>query len=160
MNRAVATGKLRTWIQEELASQERLHALLDEQEAAVRAGDLDALVRGGEAVERELAAGGPRARRRDASIAGLAAAFGVAPSALTLSSVVERLRRDGGDDAGLDRLRDELRRSTADVLKRGRRVGALVRAQHRLCAEVRSVLLGLGEVRAEDVEGRLVDARG
>jgi hypothetical protein len=93
-------------------------------------------------------------------LAACAAALGVPASALTLASLAEHARLGGAADAGLEGLREELRRSTAEVLKLGRRVSALARAHRTLSAEALEILLGGLERAGESVEGRLVDARG
>lgn len=120
-------------LREELASQRRLGALLEEQRRAVVARTPDALEDVTGRLEQELASAAARRQRRDELLRRVARTLGVAPSALTLGSLVERL---GADGARLGELRLELRGAAADVVRANRQVAAAVALHRRLNQEV------------------------
>lgn len=132
--------RLEAWLQEELAGQERLEALLSRQEAAIRSSDDEALAEAGKAVDAELAGQPRRTTKRSLLLAELANALGVAPSSLTLSDIADRADAAGIDTTRLRRMREKVRDKTAAVLKRGRRVAALARYHQSLLSELMGIL--------------------
>ena len=147
--------KLTSWAQEELGAQRRMHALLAEQERAVRAIDSPAITASGARIEEEIAGALSRERRRTRLLKGLGQAWGVDPNALTLASVCERA---GDDAAGLLKLRGELRDEAARAVRLGRRITALARYHGGLLEEVMQVLVGEAGDGTEKRAGVLVDA--
>lgn len=129
---------LAQWSRDERDAQLASLDLLEEQERAVRARDLDAVEAVGEQLRAQGARGATRARRRDQLLGELAAIWGVPRTALSLGSVAERL---GKDDAGLAELRVELRHVAARVLRTSRRVAVLVNTFRRVSREVVEMLL-------------------
>lgn len=129
---------LAAWAKDEVAAQQQLLAALERQEEAVRVRDHGAIESAGEELERLSGTGATRARRRDFLLGQLAELWQVPRSVLTLGSVIERL---GPKGELLVDLRAELRDGAALVLKKSRRVAALVNAFRRLSNEVVELLL-------------------
>lgn len=152
-------NRLEAWAREEIAACERAHELLAAQEQAIvanRPGELDRATRELEAL---LLREPERGRRRDAVIAGLAAAWGVPARAMTLGSIAERAAAGGADCKRLARLRDELREATGRVLRRNRRVAALTASHRRLVQDVIQTLFRTDpRMSPLGAAGTLVDA--
>ena len=149
------TGRLLAAVREEVAAHGRIAELLALQEAAVVAPGSDAFRAATEKLEGELARAPHRTAKREKTIADLGAHFGVAPGALTLTSLAERLGEAGG---ALAAERDRLQAAALETRRRTRRVNALVRMHREVTAELLQVVLGTdGE---EDVRsgGTLIDA--
>ncbi|MEM7307064.1 MAG: flagellar export chaperone FlgN [Planctomycetota bacterium] len=152
-------NQLQTWLQEEVAAQRSMRALLTDQERAIRATDTVALEETGRGIERELAAASRRERRRSTLLTGLGQAWGVDPGALTLTSIGERLGIASPETERILRLRAELREETALVVKLGRRIAALARYHGALLADLMHALLGVGDDRPAEDDGMLINAR-
>lgn len=158
-------AQLSAWAKEELEAERRLLALLEAQEAAVRAGKTEDVRESGEALARELPDGASRERRRARVIGELARALGVQASVLTLSSIVRRAEAAGEDVATLSRLRDELRSCVAAVVRTGRRIATLARYHQEVLEDLLRILSSSHEASADLGdralrEGALVDAEG
>jgi len=148
-------NSLQAWAQEELAGQRRMLTLIERQEQALCANDTGALVEATQALEPELAAQAERVEKRKRLFAVIAGHWNADPEALSLSSILARC----GDQPGLERLRDELRRSTVELLRRNRRFSALATAQRRLVEELVNTLLEAGNPASRHRGGALVDAQ-
>ena len=149
VNRLVAVAR------EEVASQERIAALLERQEASVRRPGDEEFQAATAALETELAGAPQRASRRDRALRDLAAELRVAPSALTIGSVVERL---GDRGAALAIERDRLRDAAREVQRRNRRVATLVRLHRQVTKELIQVVLGPSDGGDVHSGGSLIDA--
>lgn len=146
---------LEAHLQDELAAQERTLALLDAEEQALRGRDPHLVLERTTALERELATGVGRARRREELLARLGALWRVPAATLTLSSIAERA---GAEGERIRRLRGELRERVAKVVKLARRVATLARTHQRFFSDVLQSLfaaIGAGDVRQN---GSLLDA--
>lgn len=156
MNQRTLTNRLEACVQEELQARERTLVLLGRQERAILENRSTDLAAATTALERELLAGVERSARRDQVLRSLGTLWGVPVSAMTLSSIAERLGQDG---SGLRRLRDALRERTAEVVRRNRRIAALTRVHRRLVQDVLGLLF-LEEAQAAPLKsaGTLVDA--
>ncbi len=95
------------------------------------------------------------AARRVELLAELARSWGVAPGTLTLGSVVRRLPGTGEQ---LNLLRKELRLAVADVMKRQRRLTALIRMHARINEGVMQVIVGCESPEEINRGGSLVNA--
>lgn len=147
-------NSLQAWAQEELAGQRRMLAIIERQEQALCANDPEGLAAATQALEPELAAQGERVEKRRRLFAVLAAHWKADPEALSLASIIERC----GEQPGLARLREELRRSTLELLRRNRRFAALAAAHRRLVEELVKALLSAGQPAPRRHGGALVDA--
>lgn len=147
-------NSLQAWAQEELAGQRRLLALIERQEQTLCANDPAGLAEATAALEPELAAQAERVEKRRRIFAVLGARWKADPEALSLSSILERC----GPQPGLERLRDELRRSTTELLRRNRHFSALCSAHRRLVAELVGALLEIKNPESRARGGGLVDA--
>lgn len=146
---------LQAWAQEELAGQRRILELVARQEQALCANDTHALLEATQALEPELKTQSERAERRRRLFAKLAAHWHVDAEALSIGSILERC----GGHAGLAHLREELRRSSSELVRRNRRFAALAGAQRRLIEELVAGLLQQDDPRALHEGGTLVNQR-
>ena len=142
---------LEAWVQEELLARRRMLAVLERRESAVKAArgvELEECVR---AMEAELDGQARRDEKRARLFAELGAAWSVAPSALTLSSIGERARAvAGGAAERLLALRDELEQAGTNLVRKNRRVSALMNAHQRVIEELLGALVA---IRAGDASG-------
>ena len=148
------------WAQEELGGRRRVLACLERQERAVLASRVDELETATAALGLEIELQGERAARRRRLFGAFAGAWRIPVGALSLASIAERV---GPAAAGLAAVRVELREAAALVLKKNRRITALLRAHRRVVEDVIRVLVD-GAVPDEGTArmsaGHLVDAEG
>ena len=149
---------LLSWAQEESAAQARQIAVLEEMHSAVRAGDLEALDSSSSDLEEALKGAGARRTRRSTLTETLGHLWGVAPSTLTLTSIVERCEQAGVNDHGLSMLRDRLRTQALEVARLARLLSTLARHHRGVINDLVALLSG-GETSGEKTGGVLVDAR-
>jgi len=150
--------RLSAWLQEEIAAQHRLDAMLADQERAIRAADTDAILASGAQVEAELRAGSARERRRKQLMAELGRTFGADAKALTVRSIAVRLGAETREGEMLLAQRAELRAVAARVTRRGRRIAGLARYHAELFGELMNTLLGVEGARPLE-DGALIDAK-
>jgi hypothetical protein len=149
--------QLEAYVQEEIGAQGRVLAALDQQGAALRSHEPARILESTKALDVEIEAQMRRSSRRTALIEGLAQAWGVAPSSLSLGSIVQRI---GDEGARLARQRDDLKRAAGEVAKKSRRNGMVARFQHKIASDVlQAVLVPDGQGSLEE-GGTLVDAEG
>jgi hypothetical protein len=141
-------------LQAELAGKAAQCSLLEQQEAAISAGDPDALDAAAAKLVGELNAGIDRARARVQLMAELATALGV--DAGRIEPIAAAL---GADGLRLSSQRIELRAISAAALARGRRLAVLVRAHGALVEEALGQFLAPDPYGAPLGRGSLVDAR-
>ncbi len=150
--------QLEAYAQEELDLQSRTLVVLREQEAALFNGDLEAMRRDMQRLDKELVGAASRSGRRSDLLRRLGLEFGVAPKTLTLTSICTRLGRDG---ERLTRIAGELREATQSVSRATRRLGALGRMHAKLNDEILGTVLADSGVDRNNMErcGALLDAR-
>lgn len=141
-------------LEAELAGKAEECALLEKQEAAITAGDPDALDAAASALVAVLHVGLERARARAQVMAQLATALGI--GAGRLEHIAAAL---GADGRRLAAQRAELRAISAESLARGRRLAVLVRAHGALVEEALGRFLAPDPSGAPLGQGSLVDAR-
>ncbi|MBJ02696.1 MAG: hypothetical protein CMK00_07490 [Planctomycetes bacterium] len=146
---------LESCVEEDLAAQKRLVLLLADQEAAIVSNDAGALALATEALEGELRLAPTRSGGRERVLRGLARAWGIHRSALTLSSVAERAK-EGGERIG--DLRQDLRAATAEVARASRRMAALTTLHRNVVRDVIDALLGAEHESPVLSAGTLVNA--
>lgn len=95
------------------------------------------------------------AKRRKSLMGELAQVWNVHAEALTLGSVVRRL---AGQGERLDTLRKELRQAVATVIKRQRRLSALIGLHQRINADIMQLMLGCDSHEEVNRGGALVNA--
>jgi hypothetical protein len=141
-------NRLEAYLQEELQARERSLVFLKQQEEAIAEAT--------HALERELLSNVARSSRRDEVFQGLGRLWNVPASAMTLTSIAERM---GVGSDRLRSLRDRLRNRTADVVRQNRRIAALTRVHRQLVQDVLGVLFQ-EEVEAQPLSaaGTLIDA--
>jgi hypothetical protein len=130
--------QLEAYVQEEIGGQSRLLALLETQEAALRGRNQGELASATRALDSEIESALRRGQRRREIVAVLASQWGIAESALTLSSIV---RRTGDEGDRLSRQKDELERVSREVQGLARRAGVAARFQQRLESELLQAVL-------------------
>lgn len=160
-------NRLLAAVREDIAAHERILEILAEQEASVRRPADERFQEATAALERELSRVPQRKIRRDRALKGLAEHFGVAASALTIGSIVERLREApgeglgeglGDDDSALARDRERLRELAIEVKRSNRRVATLVRIHRQVTRELIQVVLGPSDGSDVHAGGSLIDA--
>lgn len=152
-----ALNALEGWVQEELAARRRMLALLEAQESAVKHNHGAEIETNLHAIEAELEQQSTRESRRTKLFDALAAHWSVASGALTLSSIAERAGERG---ERLKRLRDELADATREVVRRNRRLNALLNAHQKVVEELLGALIAIHGGDAKSREGALVNTRG
>ena len=151
-------NRLIAWLQEELGAEQRLRALLEDEERAIRAVDTAALNAAAALVEEEVRGSVARERRRTELMRAFGRAFGADPRALSLTRLAERLGAGTREAEAVLQLRGELRQAAAEVSRLGRRIASLARYHDKLFAELMGTLLGVGATRSTE-GGVLIDAR-
>lgn len=156
-------NRLLAAVRDDIAAHERILAILAEQEASVRRPADERFQEATAALERELSRVPQRKIRRDRVLKGLAEHFGVAASALTIGSVVERLSEIPGEKhceegSALARDRERLRELAIEVKRCNRRVATLVRLHRQVTRELIQVVLGPSDGSDVHAGGSLIDA--
>lgn len=146
---------LLAWARDELASQERLAALLEAQEQATVAHDVRIVEEHTASIQAELGGAAGRAKRRETVVGALAAHWNVAATVLTLTSIAERLGPQG--DVILE-VRGDLRDTAARVARQVRRLGRLLSVHRQLARETIEILLTDEQGNPLHDAGTLVDA--
>ncbi|MFT7484673.1 MAG: hypothetical protein ACI9F9_000517 [Candidatus Paceibacteria bacterium] len=155
MNLQSTVNHLEACLAEELAAQTESLTWVNTMEQALK--DNDSLTfestsqRGSELCRKADRA----ATKRKGLLADLASNWGVAAGTLTLGSVVRRL---GGQGARMDTLRKELRAAISGVIKRQRRLSALINMHKRINADVMKVIVGCDSHEEVNQGGSLVNA--
>jgi hypothetical protein len=150
------TIQTEAWLQEELAAQRALLALLERVERAALAGARTELEQSGPELERLLAPAAARETRRTHLLEKLAAALGVPARQLTLTQLSTSLGLARIETRRLDGLRQELRAAVTLVLRAGRRLAALAQYHRGVLEELCQLLTAAAPER----EQHLIDARG
>lgn len=148
-------NRLEAILREELAGQREMLELLRRQESAVVARTPEALIAVTAEIEAAVSSASSRRVRREPVVRRLAELMQVAPSSVTLGSLVVRLGEEG---ARLAELREELRDVTARVVRQNRRVAALVGLHRRINQEVLELVLADEHSNPMQRAGALVDA--
>jgi hypothetical protein len=143
------------WARDELASQGRLSALLELQELAAVAHDVEQVKEHTAALQAELGRAPRRAERRGTVIQALASHWNVSAGQLTLTSIAERLGPEGDP---LRQVRSDLRDMAARVARQVRRLGRLLSVHRQLARETIEILLTDEKGNPLHDEGTLVDA--
>ena len=155
MNLSSVINHLAACLVQEIQFQQDNIAWTEAMEQAVQKNDsleFEALVaKGAELCKRGDAA----ARKRERLVSELGKIWGVAAEALTLGGVV---RRVGPEGARLGELRSELRTSIATVMKRHRRLSALIGMHSRINGDVMQTMLGCDTQEQALEGGTLVNA--
>lgn len=149
--------QLESYVQEEIGAQGRVLAALEAQGEALRSHEPARIDEATRALDREIEGQARRSERRAALVEGLAQAWGVAPSSLSLGSIVQRV---GDESARLARQREELKRASGDVARQSRRNGMVARFHERLTSDVLQAVLVQADGLPLEQGGALVDAEG
>jgi hypothetical protein len=156
MSRLLAErNRLEANLRDELTGQGELLELLRRQEKAVVARTAVELLEVTGLIESELSAAAARRLRREPILRRVAELMQLAPSSLTLRSIVERL---GDEGQRLRALREELREAASRVVRQNRRVAAVVGLHRRLNQEVLELVLAEEDSNPFERTGALVDA--
>lgn len=155
MNVQSLINGLEAWVQEELLARRKLYALLERQEEVVKKVnglDLEAVVRD---IQLELEAQARRDEKRVRIFDGLAQHWHVAADTLTLTSIAERA---GPSGARLAILRDELASASERIVRKNRRLAALLSVHHKVVEELLCALVAIQGGVPGAPAGALVDA--
>ena len=148
--------QLEAWLQEELAAQTRLAAVLEGLERAVRSGQTVGLAEAGVGLERELAGAPAREVRRRVLLGRIGGALALPPQAWNLTRLCARLSEENIETTRLAHLRGELRTTVAGVARVSRRLAAVARYHQGLLDELCQTLVA----DTGGTGGQLVDTRG
>ena len=148
-------NRLAGYLQGEIGARRRTLALLETQEASIQANDPAATAEALRKLDREMSTNGENSRKRAQLIEQLATTWGVPADLLTLGSIIER---GGPAAAHLAPLRDELRSITALVIRKNRRLGALIGMHRRVIRDVIEYVLEDERGAAMSGAGSLIDA--
>ncbi len=155
MNLQSTINHLEACLEQEVAAKAKAITWIDSMENAIKDHDSTAFAEIA-AQGSDICRGDDRAAKRRVSLLGdLANHWSVPAGTLTLGSVVRRLE---GKGARLDGLRKELRQSVANVMKRQRRLAALIGLHQRINADVMKVILGCDSHEEVNQGGALVNA--
>lgn len=146
---------LEAYVQDEIGARQRMIEIVARQEDAVLRGKAHDLELATRELEAELALQTDRAGRRTKIFAVFGTHWQVAPAALTLSSIAERI------GAGSDRLlalRHDLRDATAALARRNRRLAALTTLYRRVLSDVIETLVSGDDATPLANAGTLVNA--
>ena len=132
-------ARLCAHVKDEIASRERLCALVQRQEEAVLAGLSAELASATREIGEELDRGGERARTRARLFEAFGKRAGVAASELTLRSIAERV---GPEAQELSALSASLADAAASLAKKNRRFRALAAMHRGVLGDLIQVLLG------------------
>ena len=154
-SQASLLNHLEAWVRTEIAQQEKLAELIDNQIAAIQNASSEEFEQCTLAVDQALNATPERHAQRDRILTGFERLWDVPASAMTLRSIAARVGQEG---ERLLALRDELRERSAVVLKQGRKAQALFNLHRSLFREVIETLLTDENGSPFDQEGALVDA--
>ena len=148
-------NRLLAALREDVASHERILALLAEQEGLIRTPGDERFEAATRALEKEVRRAPQRKARREGAMLARASAFGVSPSALTLTSVAERLGENG---EAVRREATRLRERAEEGDVRNRRGATLVRVHRDVTRELIQVVLGPDDGGDVHEGGCLIDA--
>ena len=144
MSTQAIINQTESWTQQELAAQTGLLELLAAQEQAIAEGSTAGITHHGERIQAHLRSGPVRERQRLQLMHRFGRAWNVSADTLSLRSISERAQADGLDTTRLDRIREDLRATVAQVLKKGRRLATMARYHQGLLSEILGVLLDNG----------------
>ncbi len=130
-------------------------AWIDAQEGALAAHDAAAFAEAVERVGALMRAEEQRTKRRTELLERLAREWGVSVEALSLGGVARRM---GPAGAPLEALRLELRQAVAGVIKRNRRLAALIGLHRRINTDICQLVLGCDNPEQVESGGALIDA--
>ena len=142
---------------DELAAQERMLDLLDEQERAIVAGRAEGLLETTRRIEEESNDSVRRAVSRNQILKNMAVSWKVPVEAMTLGSVAERA---GDQGAKLSELRSALRKKTSEVIRKNRKIASVANMHRKVVREVIDTILFEGGEKPgdSDTAGSLLDA--
>lgn len=154
-NQSKLANRLVVAIREEVSSHQRILELLSAQEGSIRQPASDLFRAATEELEVELKRNAQRTARRERAVVALAGEFGVAPSAATVGSLVERL---GPDGELLAAERAQLIEVSGEVGRQNRRMATLVRLHRQVTRDLIQVVLGPEDGGDVHAGGSLIDA--
>ena len=155
MNERKLANQLEALLDEELAARGRTTAVINRQIDTLKSKDREGFADCTRCMEQELSSNAERGQRRAKVVASLAAQWRVAPTALTLTSIANRLGEDGERIATK---RAALREAVACELWANRRLGTLMRAERQIVRDLLRSIYGEEVEKALDCAGNLVDA--
>ena len=155
MNERKLANQLEALLDEELAARGRTTAIINRQISTLQTKDREGFAECTRCMEQELSSNAERGQRRAKVVASLAAQWRVAPTALTLTSIAQRL---GDDGSRISSKRAALREAVATELWANRRLGTLMRAERQIVRDLLRSIYGEDVEKALDSAGNLVDA--
>jgi len=139
----------------EISANVALVECIEAQESALRAQDPEAFTTAVARTEQELVQGRGRTKRREELLEQLARTWDVPVTTLTLGGVARRL---GARGETLEALRLDLRQAVARVIRRNRRLAALIGLHRRINTDICQLVLGCDSPEQVEDGGALVNA--
>lgn len=155
MNLQSTINHLENCIVQEIQANRDAIKWIDSMEAVIAANKSSEFVELSRAGAQICRTGDKNSRRRQSYIVSLAKTWGLAADTLTLGSVARRL---GAPGARLNELRSELRQVLGDLVRRQRRLAALIGMHRRINADVMQLILGCESHEQVNQGGSLVNA--
>lgn len=155
MNPQSLANHLEEQLRLEISAKQALIECIEAQECALRVQDPEAFTAAVARTEQELVQGRGRTKRREELLEGLAHTWGVPVNTLTLGGVARRL---GAGGQALEALRLDLRQAVAGVIRRNRRLAALIGLHRRINTEICQLVLGCDSPEQVEDGGALVNA--
>jgi hypothetical protein len=155
MNVRSLTNHLEDYLRGEISAKKKVLACIDAQERSLASNDIASFE------EAVLQAGGFCSRdeqstlKRTRVLEGLAAHWNVPVVTLTLGGIARRLGEDG---SRVSELRQELRKVIAEMVKRMRRLSALIGMHRRINTDIMQLILGCDSKEEVESGGSLVNA--
>lgn len=155
MNIRSLVNHLEDYLRIEIESKRTAMKWIEAQELAISRNDPEAFEAAVKDARNAFQKNEANAQRRTKLLTALASQWKVHVGTLTLGGIARRL---GDEGRNLDNLRLELRQHVAEVIKRNRRLSALIGMHRRINTDMMQVILGSDS--PEDVEsgGSLINA--
>lgn len=155
MNLQSTINHLEAYLRGEVESKRHALTCIEAQEAAIQANDPAALERAIEQTAASYKKCEATSARRTKLLQDLADHWRIPVGVLTLGGIVRRLGKQAGE---LGPLREELRGLMAEVIKRNRRLAALIGMHRRINTDLMQLLVGCDSPEDVQAGGTLVNA--
>ena len=155
MNTQSLINHLENNLRIEIEAKRRALLQIEAQEKAIAANDPSAFQKAVEEARSSCVADERNAKRRTQLLTDLATHWQLPVGVMTLGGVARRM---GDSGRGLELLRAELRNVLAEVVKRNRRLSALIGMHRRINADIMRLILGCDSHADVNSGGFLVNA--
>ncbi|MFT7669343.1 MAG: hypothetical protein ACI8X5_002043 [Planctomycetota bacterium] len=155
MNLQSTVNHFENYLRVEIESKRCALLCIETQERAIEARDADAFQESVSAAQELCVSDERNAVRRKKLMSEMANHWGIPVATMTLGGIARRL---GAQGKGVELLRLKLRTAVAEVVKRNRRLAALIGMHRRINADVMQIVLGCDSHEAVNNGGSLINA--